>query len=195
MTPSDVELMPDLALLETFYGSDSDAILKSHAGSLGEIVAQARIGDGVDFGTYALGCAFELMRRARLERMHRDFLGGPQAVREWLVHHFFGRDYESFVAIALDSMNHFRGCAELFTGTLTTTSVHPREVVKYALRTKAAALLIAHCHPSGYGEPSEADKALTRHLKKALDLVDVRLLDHFIVAGDGMTSLAERGLI
>ena len=87
------------------------------------------------------------------------------------------------------------GNVELFRGTLTQTSVHPREVVKGALARNAAALAVAHNHPSGEAEPSRADEMLTQTLKSALSLVDVRVIDHFVVAGDRVISFAERGLI
>ena len=88
-----------------------------------------------------------------------------------------------------------RAAAELFRGTLSQTSVYPREVVKSALQRNAAAVVLAHNHPSGSAEPSRADEHLTQTLKAALALVDVRVLDHFVVAGDQATSFAERGLI
>jgi DNA repair protein RadC len=95
----------------------------------------------------------------------------------------------------LDAQNRLIAADELFRGTLTQTSVYPREVVKAALKHNAAALILAHNHPSGVAEPSNADELLTRNLKQALALVDVRVLDHFIVAGNAALSLAERGLL
>ena len=103
--------------------------------------------------------------------------------------------HEVFVALFLDAQNRVIGIEELFRGTLTQTSVYPREVVKRALHHNAAALIFAHNHPSGVAEPSRADEALTQALKQALALIDVRVLDHFIVAGSGVLSFAERGLL
>jgi DNA repair protein RadC len=100
-----------------------------------------------------------------------------------------------FVALFLDSQNRLLGSEELFRGTLTQTSVYPREVVKTALRYNAAAVILAHNHPSGVAEPSRADELLTQTLKQALALVEIRTLDHFIVAGTRTVSFAERGLL
>ena len=110
--------------------------------------------------------------------------------------HVLGRPpYEVFVGLFLDSQNRLLAAEELFRGTLAQTSVYPREVVKAALARNAAAMIFAHNHPSGVAEPSRADELLTQALKQALALVDVRTLDHFVVAGGGLTSFAERGLL
>ena len=107
-----------------------------------------------------------------------------------------GLPHEVFFALWLDAQNRLIAGEELFRGTLTQTSVYPREVVKKALWHNAAAVVLAHNHPSGVSEPSSADQSLTRELKKALALVDVRVLDHFVVAGQSpVVSFAERGLI
>ncbi len=124
-----------------------------------------------------------------------DALNSPGAVRDYLKLHFTGREYESFVAIFLDAQHRVIDVEELFRGTLTQTSVYPREVVKAALKHNAAAVIFAHNHPSGVAEPSQADRMLTDALKNALALVDVRCLDHFIVAGVEVLSFAERGLL
>ena len=105
------------------------------------------------------------------------------------------RDREVFVVLLLDAQHRVIAVEELFSGTLTQTSVYPREVVKIALRHNAAALIFAHNHPSGVAEPSSADEMLTRTLKTALALVDIQVLDHFVVAGGATTSFAERGLL
>ena len=104
-------------------------------------------------------------------------------------------DREVFVVVMLDAQHHVKATEELFHGTLTQTSVYPREVVKCALRHNAAAVIVAHNPPSGVAEPSHADELLTRTLKSALALVDVQVLDHFIVAGGRALSFAERGLL
>ena len=102
---------------------------------------------------------------------------------------------KSFVAIFLDAQHHVISVEELFRGTLTQTSVYPREVVKASLKHNAAAVIFAHNHPSGVTEPSQSDRMLTDALKQALALVDVRVLDHFVVAGNQTMSFAERGMI
>jgi DNA repair protein RadC len=106
-----------------------------------------------------------------------------------------GKDHEVFVAVFLDAQHRVIDAEELFQGTLTQTSVYPREVVKASLRWNAAAVIFAHNHPSGVAQPSQADELLTRNLKDALALVDVKVLDHFIIAGNASISFAERGLL
>jgi DNA repair protein RadC len=105
------------------------------------------------------------------------------------------REYEVFVVVLLDAQNRVLAAEEMFRGTLSQTSVYPREVVKTALRHNAGAVIFAHNHPSGIAEPSHADEILTQSLKQALVLVDIKVLDHFIVAGGSALSFAERGLI
>ncbi len=122
-------------------------------------------------------------------------MNSPQAVRDYLKMHFAGREFESFVVMFLDAQHRVIAVEELFRGTLTQTSVYPREVVKVSLKHNAAAVILAHNHPSGVTEPSQADKMLTDALKQALALVDVRVLDHFVVAGNQIMSFAERGMI
>lgn len=144
-----------------------------------------------------LKASFELARRALHQEMReRDGLASPGRVRDWLRLKLATRPQEVFMALWLDAQNRLLKAEELFTGTLTQTSVYPREVVKSALAHNAAAVILAHNHPSGLAEPSRADELLTANLKTALALVDVRLLDHFIVAGNAPPlSFAERGLI
>ena len=138
----------------------------------------------------------ELARRALREELSRaNALSSPHAVRDFLRLALSGRDREVFVVLLLDAQHRVIAVEELFSGTLTQTSVYPREVVKIALRHNAAALIFAHNHPSGVAEPSSADEMLTRTLKTALALVDIQVLDHFIVSGAATTSFAERGLL
>ena len=122
-------------------------------------------------------------------------LSSPEAVRDYLRLSLHDRAHEVFVCVFLDSQHRVIACDELFRGTLAQTSVYPREVVKAALAHNAAAVIFAHNHPSGIAEPSRADELLTQSLKQALALVDIRTLDHFIVAGSQLVSFAERGLI
>ena len=126
---------------------------------------------------------------------HGDALNSPRAVRDYLRLTFAEKEHEVFITIFLDAQNRVIEVEEMFRGTLSQTSVFPREVVKAALRHNAAAVIFAHNHPSGVNEPSHADEALTRALKQALALVDVKVLDHFVVAGAGAMSFAERGLL
>jgi DNA repair protein RadC len=124
-----------------------------------------------------------------------DNLASPSAVRDYLRLLLASREHEVFVVVLLDAQNRVLSCEELFRGTLTQTSVYPREVVKVALAANAGAAIFAHNHPSGCSEPSRADELLTQTLKAALALVDVKVLDHFVVAGASAISFAERGLL
>jgi DNA repair protein RadC len=143
-----------------------------------------------------LQAARELVRRSLAEQMQqRDVLSSPQAVRDYLRVALARLEHEVFMALFLDAQNRVIAAEELFRGTLTQTSVYPREVVKRALVHNAAAVILAHNHPSGNAEPSRADEFLTQTLRQSLSLVDARVLDHFIVAGNGVVSFAERGLL
>ncbi|MGA0023858.1 MAG: RadC family protein [Burkholderiales bacterium] len=143
-----------------------------------------------------LQAALEIARRTLREKLDAGAaLSAPQTVRDYLRLMLHGRPHEVFVAVFLDAQHRVVASEELFRGPLTQTSVYPREIVKRALHFNAAAVIFAHNHPSGVAEPSRADEALTAALKQALALVDVRVLDHFIVAGDGALSFAERGLL
>lgn len=144
-----------------------------------------------------LAASLELARRAlRDDLTGRDLLNTPTAVRDWLKLRLADLPHEVFGVIWLDPQNRFIDYDELFRGTLTETSVYPREIVKQALARNAAAVLLVHNHPSGHGEPSPADRRLTEALRAALNLVDVRVLDHLIIAGRGTPySFAEQGLL
>ena len=137
-----------------------------------------------------------MVRRMLQETLRTSsVLDSPQQVRDYLKLSLAGREYEVVVAVFLDTQHRVLIDSELFRGTLSQTSVYPREVVKAALASNAAAVIFAHNHPSGIAEPSRSDELLTRALKDALALVDVRVLDHFVVARGGVVSVAERGLI
>ena len=140
-----------------------------------------------------------LARAAAILERHtlqgRDALTSPQAIRDYLRTRLACLPHEVFACLFLDSQNRLIACEELFRGTLAQTSVYPREVVKAALARNAGAVIFAHNHPSGVAEPSRADELLTSALKQALALVDVRTLDHVIVAGSQAVSFAERGLL
>jgi DNA repair protein RadC len=140
--------------------------------------------------------AIELARRSIEERLRKDpVLTSPGAVRDYLKLALANRPHEVFVCIWLDAQHRVIEYQEAFEGTLTQTSVYPREIVKAALQRNAAAVIFAHNHPSGAAQPSQADELLTRNLKEALALVEIKVLDHFIVAGNQAISFAERGLL
>ena len=141
-----------------------------------------------------LQAVLEMSRRALGEDMKRgDALNSPHAVRDYLRLLLGGRKHEVFMALFLDAQNRVLGSEELFRGSLTQTSVYPREIVIRALHHNAAGVILAHNHPSGAAEPSQADRWLTEQLKTALGLVDVKVIDHFIVAGSEGFSFCERG--
>jgi DNA repair protein RadC len=141
-----------------------------------------------------LQAVLELARRAILEEITAgSMLSSPRAVKEYLRTTFAGKPFESFHVLFLDVKNRLIDAKEMFRGTLTHTAVYPREVVKEALARNAASVMLAHNHPSGTPEPSESDLLLTRALMQALALVDIRILDHFVVAGHQVHSFAEHG--
>ncbi len=170
-------------------------------GSVGGLLdaGSTSLGETPGLGTAKLAqlqAALELARRALKEEISLgNALSSPRAVRDYLRLALAGRDQEVFVVMLLDAQHRVISSEELFRGTLTQTSVYPREVVKCALKHNAAAVIFAHNHPSGVAEPSHADEILTRSLKAALALVDIQVLDHFIVAGSRTMSFAERGLL
>jgi len=135
-------------------------------------------------------------RRAMTRRVRRGTaMDCPRAVREFLAIKLGALEHELFAVLLLDNRHRLIDYIELFRGTIDGASVHPREVVKLALARNAAALVLAHPHPSGAAEPSHADELITRRLREALALVDIRVLDHIIIAGGEAMSFAERGLI
>ena len=143
-----------------------------------------------------LQAIIEMSRRALSEHLQqRDILKSPQQVRDYLVLKLSGLTKEVFYVLFLDMQNRLLASEELFSGTLTQTSVYPREVIKRVLHHNAASVIFAHNHPSGVAAQSIADEQLTKHLKAALALVDVQVLDHIIVAGNQTYSFSERGLL
>jgi len=143
-----------------------------------------------------LVAVLELARRALAENLSQKTLfDTPQAVRDYLQLQLGSRPHEVFAMLFLDSQNRLIVLEELFRGTLTQTSVYPREVVIRALALNAASVVLAHNHPSGWAQPSRADEALTHNLKAALALVDVRVLDHFVVTSTQAVSMAELGML
>ena len=143
-----------------------------------------------------LAAVVELARRSLQQRLaDRPAFDSPQAVRDYLQLQLAAREHEVFAVLFLDAQQRLLRFDEMFRGTLTQTSVYPREVVRRALALNAGAVILAHNHPSGVAEPSRADEFLTQTLKSALALVDVRVLDHFVVGKGQIVSFAERGLL
>jgi DNA repair protein RadC len=143
-----------------------------------------------------VAAVLEIARRALQQRLTESpAFESPQAVKDYLGLHLAPLPHEVFAVLFLDSQHRLLRLEEMFRGTLAQTSVYPREVVRRAMALNAAAVILAHNHPSGLAEPSRADEALTQALKSALQLVDVRVLDHLVVARGAVVSFAERGLL
>ncbi|NRR30158.1 DNA repair protein RadC [Oxalobacteraceae bacterium] len=201
------QVLSDAELLAVFLrvgvaGQDAVSLARDtlgHFGSLqglfGASQAQFCALHGMGTAKFAqLQAVMELARRAIGEELKNGAtLSSPTAVKEYLRLIFQNQHCESFHVLFLDVKNRLIEARELFRGTLTHTSVYPREVVKEALQRNAASVMLAHNHPSGTPEPSESDLLLTRALMQALALVDVRVLDHFVVAGNRVHSFAEHG--
>ncbi|QNK68959.1 RadC family protein [Variovorax sp. PAMC26660] len=176
-------------LLERFGGLSG--LLHTRADDLKTIK-----GMGGDAKRSELIAVLELARRAMGEKLrHRTVFDSPDAVRQYLQMHIGARPHEVFAVLFLDVQHRLIAMEEMFRGTLTQTSVYPREVVTRALHHQAAAVVLAHNHPSGSIEPSRADESLTKTLQAALALVDVRVLDHIIVSPGLSFSMAEKGLL
>lgn len=195
---ADAELLA--VLLRTGHGGQ-DALglsqsLLDRCGGLGGLLRDTPQAPGLGPARRAeLGAVVELARRTLGQDLQqRPVFDSPSRVREYLQLEIAHREQEIFMALFLDAQHQLIASEELFRGTLNQTSVYPREVVKRALAVNAAAVVLAHNHPSGCAEPSRADAHLTQVLKSALALVDVRVLDHFVVTRGGVTSLAERGM-
>jgi DNA repair protein RadC len=172
------------------------ALLHSRPHEHGDLFcAEGSSGYG-DEALIKLQAAVELAARTLTEQLQsRTSLTSPGAVRDLLRLKLAGLPHEVFICIYLDAQHRVIAVEELSRGTLTQTSVYPREVVKASLRANAAAVIFAHNHPSGVAQPSQADELLTRTLREALSLVEIKVLDHFIVAGTQAISFAERGLL
>ncbi len=176
------DLLNEFGTLNGLFAAPYDALIKVH---------------GVGSAKYVqLQAVLEMAKRALHEEIKlTDSLSNPRAVRDYLRASLATLPHEVFVAVFLTAQNRVIAVDELFRGTLTQTSVYPREVVKRALAHNAASVILAHNHPSGEASPSHADRELTKTLAEALALVDVRVLDHFIVAPGASLSFAEQGLI
>ena len=157
------------------------------------------IADATDPSGFRLAKFEELMGAARAALTRRvrrgKLLDSPRAVHDFLSVTLGARDFESFCAIFLDSRHRVIDFVELFRGTIDGATVHPREVVREAMARNAAAVIFAHPHPSGVAEPSQADELITRRLREVLSHLEIRVLDHIIVAGGECVSFAQRGLL
>ncbi len=196
-------------LLAVFFGTgqgggtavDLAHRLLAQFGSLRELLSAEREraleGHGLGPARYCmLQAALELARRHYRETLKTgSALDSPEIARSFLLAQLRDRPYEVFCCLYLDSRHRLIAFEELFRGTIDGASVHPREVVKSALARNAAAVILAHNHPSGVAEPSQADELITQRLRDALSLVDVRVLDHLIVGDGRCMSFAERGLL
>lgn len=202
-----VTQMSNLDLLSALVGENvADNLLQENQGSLFQlfcrsacmdhIVSEALPSSGWNRIRLVLDAARELVRRGMEEGLRRgDVLDMPNVAREHLLAALAPLAYEVFLVLFLDAQRKLIASRECFRGTLTQTSVYPREIIKLALEYNADSVIFAHNHPSGVAEPSQADRRLTEQLRQALALVDVKVLDHFIIAGRESLSFAERGLI
>ena len=193
-----VQHLSDDELLRLLLGEDADALLSRH--SLPDlfalhvrppIVQEHRVSYGA---CRTLAVAKELLARALRQQVRPgDAYADPAHVRDYLRLRLAGLPHEVFRVMLLDAQHRLIDDVELFRGTLTQTAVYPREIVKLTLARNAAAVILAHNHPSGVAEPSRADRLITTNIVKTLDLVKVRVLDHFIIGAGDVLSFAERG--
>ncbi|WP_022955686.1 RadC family protein [Perlucidibaca piscinae] len=150
-------------------------------------------------GRYSVASAdviLEVARQVIDQKLQRgEKFSSPDATKDYLQMKLAGLEHEVFAVLFLDNQHRLIAYREMFRGTIDSASVHPREVVKAALALNAGAMIVAHNHPSGHPEPSPADRQITRRLKEALALVDVRIIDHLVVGGFTSVSFAERGLL
>jgi DNA repair protein RadC len=185
--------LSDEALLHQFFGEEAALMLESY-GTLENVVQQAV--PQYSLSNQKLHAAIELVKRINLARAaERVRMTDLDTVAAYLTAHVVNLEHEVFIAMWLDASLAVIGCEELFRGTLTHTSVYPREVVKRALQVNACAVIVAHNHPSNSATPSDADKSITTILVESLALVDVKLLDHFVLARSTFTSFAQTGLL
>lgn len=170
---------------------------RSASGAIG--VTEAKFSTGWSSATGTLISDDTLLETAlkivSTKLVRGDRLESPSATRQYLSLRFASLEHEVFSCLWLDNRHRVIACDELFRGTIDGASVHPREVVKRALAQNAAAVILAHNHPSGVAEPSQADELITQRLREALAIVDIRVLDHLIVAGAQVVSMAERGVL
>ncbi len=205
---ADAPPVTDIELLAKMIGNSGPAAAIKLAARLlhrfGSLRALLDAGDAAILSENGVGQARLAMIRALPELARRYFeaslpmgeaIRSPADTEAFLLARMRHLDHELFCCLYLDNRHRVLRFDEMFRGTIDGTSVYPREVVKEALAINAAAVILAHNHPSGVAEPSQADERITRRIKSALELVDIRLLDHLIVGDGGTTSLASRGLI
>ncbi len=182
---------PNLHLLQLLLGKRTAK--RVYRGSLTDLYLDETLPEDVKM---RLKATRELVQRWMLEDMRQQpVLANPRSVSEYLAVHYAGQQREVFGCLFLDNRHRLIRFDEVFHGTIDGASVHPREVVKLALARNAAAVILAHNHPSGVAEPSQADELITVRLRDALALVDIRVLDHLVVGGNVVVSFAERGLL
>jgi DNA repair protein RadC len=180
--------------LRPFFGAEADALYEASDRSLLKLAYFAR--QSCLPSCHRLVTGLALAQELLVEELTTgSVLDSPRAVTDFLKLHFAGQPHESFAVMYLDARHAFLAFEDLFRGTLTQTSVYPREVIQRALHHGAAGLVLAHNHPSGNLEPSRADELLTQSLKSSLAMLDVQIVDHLIVAGGKALSFAERGLL
>ncbi|MDP9912520.1 DNA repair protein RadC [Variovorax boronicumulans] len=183
-----------LDALRPFLGAQAEALFEANGRSLHRLIGVARDASGI--GWLQMRSGLCLARELLIEDLRpSQAFRSAYAVSDYLKLHFAGQAHESFAVLFLSAQHTMLAFEDMFRGTLTQTGVYPREVVKRALQLNASAVILAHNHPSGQIEPSEADLVLTRVLKEALALVDVQVLDHFIMGNNRAASMAERGLL
>lgn len=182
------------ALGQLLTKKEAQTLFADCEGSAAQLLELARVRGGRAWAK--LQAVQRLHEQALMEVASRGpALLSPQSTREFLSRVLATRPYEVFCVLYLDNRHRIIAWAELFRGTIDGASVHPREVVRSALAHNAAAVLLVHNHPSGIAEPSQADELITRRLREALAVMDIRTLDHLIVAGNQSVSFAERGLL
>lgn len=180
--------------LKILFGRAASRIWSQYQHQLLQLFDPAVDLEGV--GHARLRAAHLLHQQALIQAVSRtQCLSSPRETQAFLIGQIGHLPYETFVALFLDTRHRVIACRELFRGTIDGASVHPREVVREALACNAAAVILSHNHPSGVAEPSQADELITHRLRDALALVEIRVLDHLIVAGRASISFAERGLI
>ena len=190
-TPVEQRVVDQLRL---FLGNEAPAVYERCGRSMLRLSAVARESAHPSYRLLAAGLA--LAQEVLVEPMrNKPVFDSPSAVKDYLKLHFAGQAHESFVVVYLDAQHQVLAIEELFRGTLTQTSVYPREVVREALRHGAAGILCSHLHPSGQPTPSRADEHLTKALQDVLKLIDVRVIDHIVIGGSEAVSMAEMGLI
>ncbi len=195
---NEMQCLSDAELLGVVVGvSGARKSLQGAGGSLARLLHESVAPYDVNPKVQTrLQAAKELIRRSLAESMRdRDAMTSPEAVRDYLRVSLSGRSREVFLVIFLDAQNRVLRAEELFQGTLTQTPVYPREIVRRALEVNAAAVILAHNHPSGVAEPSRADESLTQAVRTAAAVLDIKVLDHFIVAEGNVVSFVERGLM